>query len=210
MSPNSPKQNQDGSERDRRTALLDATLRLIGEGGLRAVTHRAVEREAGLLHGSTTYYFGTRDQLVAAAVERLVDLDRRRTERLAHDLALALARSEPRSRVDQLLSAVVRWIDEDRETQLARYELELAGARDPQLRRLMSSGSSFFWRLVEPIAIAVGSEDPPRDARMIVAMLDGLLMDRITHDPPDPQLVVDGFRRALLSIQADQASRAAA
>ena len=47
------------TETDRRTALLEASLRLIGRDGLRGVTHRAVEQEAGAPHGSTTYYFKT-------------------------------------------------------------------------------------------------------------------------------------------------------
>ena len=189
---------------DRPTALLDAALRLIGQGGLRAVTHRAVEREAGVLHGSTSYYFRTRDQLISGAVQRLVDLNGQRAAVLAHDLAMALATPQPQRNVDALIAAVVRWLDEDRDIHIARYELELASARDPELRRIMSEGSAFFWRLVEPVAVAVGSRNPARDARMIVSMLDGLLMDRLAHDPPDPQLVIDGFRRVLASVGAEE------
>jgi DNA-binding transcriptional regulator YbjK len=32
----------------RREHLLDAAIRVLGEGGVRAVTHRAVDAEAGL------------------------------------------------------------------------------------------------------------------------------------------------------------------
>lgn len=188
---------------DRRPLLLDAALRLIGREGLGAVTHRAVEREAGIPHGSTTYYFGAREQLIAATVQRLVELDREHLESLAHDMAMALARRHPSPNIDHLLVPVVAWIDQNRGIQLARYELELAGARDPGLRTAMSTGAALFWRLFEPVAVAAGSHDPPRDARMLVAMLDGLLMDWLTHDPPDDRLIVDGFRRMLVSLSRE-------
>lgn len=185
---------------DRRILLLDATLHLIGSGGLEAVTHRAVEREAGVPHGSTTYYFGARKQLIDAAVQRLVELDREHLERLAHDLAMALARRDAYPDIKRLLAAVVAWIDQDKSIQIARYELELAGARDAGVRATMSLSAAFFWRLFEPVAIAAGSQNPERDARMIVATLDGLLMDWLTHEPPDDSLITDGFQRMLLSL----------
>lgn len=191
---------------DRRTLLLDAALHLIGTGGLEAVTHRAVERSAGVPHGSTTYYFGAREHLIAAAVQRLVELDREHLERLAHDLTMALARRDPYPDIEHLLAAVLAWIDQDREIQIARYELELAGARDLEVRATMSGGAAFFWRLFEPVAIAAGSQNPARDARMIVATLDGLLMDRLTHEPPDDRLIVDGFQRMLVSLAVNAPS----
>jgi len=191
---------------DRRTLLLDAALRVIGNRGLGAITHRSVEREADVPHGSTSYYFGTRDQLIAAAVQRLVELDHRHLEHLTHDLAMALARREPYPDIDHLLAPVISWIGSDRTVQLARYELELAGGRDAQVRATMSAGAAFFWRLFEPVAVAAGSRDAARDARMIVATLDGLLMDWLTHEPPDEDLIVDGFRRMLASLAVDHSS----
>jgi DNA-binding transcriptional regulator YbjK len=188
----------------RRRVLLEAALRLIGDGGLHALSHRAVEAEAGVPPGSAVYYFRTRDQLVAAVVHYLVDLDRTTGERLAHDVAMALARHDGQASTDQLLADVAEWFDRGRGTQLARYELELAGARDPRLRESMSEGAASFWRLFEPLVAAAGSQDAEHDARMVVAMLDGLLMDRFTHDPPDASLIADGLRRILASFTTSQ------
>ncbi|HEY5787928.1 MAG TPA: TetR family transcriptional regulator, partial [Microlunatus sp.] len=44
----------------RREILLDAAIRVLGERGIKALTHRAVDVEAGLGVGSTTNYFPTR------------------------------------------------------------------------------------------------------------------------------------------------------
>ncbi|MBT0565604.1 TetR/AcrR family transcriptional regulator [Williamsia sp. CHRR-6] len=56
-----------------RDVLLDATLRLIGERGLHAITLREVADAAGLSLGSTTYHFADRDALLTAALSRYAD-----------------------------------------------------------------------------------------------------------------------------------------
>lgn len=183
---------------DRRTALLDAALRLIGNRGLRAVTHRAVQEEAGLPHGSVTYYFKTREQLIVAVVERLVELDRERIADLTHEVAMALAAPAQARDLEPLAEAVGAWVDQDPVTQLARYELLLAGAHDETVRKTMSAGATTFWRMCEPIALATGSTHTARDARIMVAMLDGLLLDRLTRDPAAPDVSAEGLRRLLL------------
>lgn len=48
----------------RRTALLDAALRLICRDGIRGVRHRAVANEAGVPLSATTYYFDSIDDLI--------------------------------------------------------------------------------------------------------------------------------------------------
>ena len=53
--------------------LLDATLRLIGDRGLHAITLREVAGAAGLSLGSTTYHFADRDALLIAALSRFAD-----------------------------------------------------------------------------------------------------------------------------------------
>ena len=53
-------------ERHRRK-ILAAALTLVGEGGADAITHRAVARRAKVSLGSTTYHYGSRDELMRAA-----------------------------------------------------------------------------------------------------------------------------------------------
>lgn len=59
----------------------------------------------------------------------------------------------------------------------------------------MSRAAAHFWRMVEPVAVAAGSENPPRDARVLVAMLDGLVADYLMRDPSDPDVLAAGMRR---------------
>ena len=54
---------------ERRLLLIQATLELIAEGGVDAVSHRAVAERAGVSLGSTTYWFASRQQMLHDALE---------------------------------------------------------------------------------------------------------------------------------------------
>src|SRR5262249_50529082 len=68
---------------NRRETLLDAAIQVLGEHGIRALTHRAVDAEAGVPAGSTANYFPTRDSLLEAIVDRVSTLERRRFDEIA-------------------------------------------------------------------------------------------------------------------------------
>ena len=53
--------------------LLDAAVRVVAENGLRGLTHRAVDREAGLPEGSCSAYLRTREALVLAVTEYVAE-----------------------------------------------------------------------------------------------------------------------------------------
>jgi DNA-binding transcriptional regulator YbjK len=193
---------------DRRDLLLDATIGLVVEGGLSAVTHRAVERAAGVPHGSVTYHFGSRDDLIDALVDRMVAVCSAQVQEIAQQVAMALAGPAGRATsagldVDAVTGALIRWMDTARDLQLARLELELAAARDARLRARMTEAALVFWRMCEPIVLAMGSTDPELDGRAMGAAVDGFLLDRLSHDPPDPAVVRAGVRQLLRSWAPD-------
>ena len=192
---------------DRRTALLEATLQLIGSGGLAAVTHRAVERAAGLPHGSTTYYFKSKQQLLEAAVARLLEIDRARADEIVHAISRTLATRAPLDSLDldAIAAAIVAWIDQDRTYQLARYELFVESARRPELKAAMRSGGDSFLRVLEPIVVAAGSHDPARDARIALAMANGLMLEQLARPEPDfaTRVLPAALRKLLASMGED-------
>lgn len=187
---------------NRRTQLLDAALRIAGERGLRAVTHRSIEDAAEVPRGSAVYHFRTKPQLIEAMVARLAEVEEHRSADLGHAVAMALASGQGADHLEALIAEIVRWIDTDRAFALAHYELALAGARDDHLRAIMSAAAATLWRLAEPIAVAAGSADSARDARIVVSVLDGLLLDRVTHDPQDDELTAIALRRVFAGIAA--------
>ena len=58
----------------RRSDLADAAIETLASAGMRGLTHRAVDRAAGLPEGSASYYFRTRQAMLLAVVERLAEL----------------------------------------------------------------------------------------------------------------------------------------
>jgi DNA-binding transcriptional regulator YbjK len=56
---------------DRRDLITEAATELIAQEGMRALTHRALDTRLGLPAGSASYYFRTRDELLAATLGHL-------------------------------------------------------------------------------------------------------------------------------------------
>src|SRR5581483_4015669 len=71
----------------RRAALLDAVLRIVADTGPDAVTHRRVAEVAELPLASTTYWFSSKEELLAAAFELAAERDIAAVHRRAADLA---------------------------------------------------------------------------------------------------------------------------
>ena len=118
----------------RRQQLLDAALHVIADEGLKGLTHRAVDRRAGLPEGSCSAYLRTRRALQAALTEHVADTLLADVDALADDLACA---SEPDG-VAAALDLFQRWL-EQRELLVARLELTMAASRDAELAGLLAA-----------------------------------------------------------------------
>jgi DNA-binding transcriptional regulator YbjK len=161
----------------RRRALLDATVRVIGRGGIAAVDHRAVAAEAGVPLGSTTYYFDSKDDMVARALEHVAEreADRLRAETATGTLDVVSAELLPERLADVVLDA---WAA-DRVTLLAQYELYLESARRPDLRPAAERWDRAYRDLLRHALELLGTPDPDRRAHLLCASLDGLLLDHV-------------------------------
>jgi DNA-binding transcriptional regulator YbjK len=113
---------------DRRAAIADAAIHLVATRGLRGLTHRAVDAEAGLPPGSTSYYLRTRNALLTACVNRM----------LSRDLS-ATSPELGKAPLEDLLTGMVLGLAATRPDDLAaRYELSLEARRQPELRDAIS------------------------------------------------------------------------
>ncbi len=155
----------------RRTELADAAIATLARDGMRNLTHRAVDRAAGLPEGSTSYYFRTRQALLQATVERLADLDMAEIPALPQLDLDAMARAAA--------GLVQGWLTSGRERQLARFELALEATRRPALREALVASGARIRAMVADLFAAAGVSEPGRRAGDFVAFLDGLLFDQI-------------------------------
>jgi DNA-binding transcriptional regulator YbjK len=198
--------SQGREQAGRRTALLDAALRLIASEGLAAVSHRSVERLAGAPHGSTTYYFQSKAALIAAARQRLADLDHLALDGLALQVARALASRSPAPQWAAITSALARWVDEHRDLHLARFELALQAARDPALAEADAAWHETFLDVIEPVVTSAGARSPRTDTRFVCAAFMGVVFDQAVRPQPDfaATTLPRALQRLLLSVTATQ------
>jgi DNA-binding transcriptional regulator YbjK len=155
----------------RRTELADAAITTLARDGMRNLTHRAVDRTAGLPEGSASYYFRTRQALLQATVERLADLDAAELPALPYRDLDAFARAAA--------EVVQGWLTGGRERQLARFELALEATRRPELRAALVSSGARVRAMVADLFAAAGVSEPGRRASDFAAFVDGLLFDQI-------------------------------
>lgn len=164
---------------DRRTQIADAALRLIGTAGTRALTHRGVDAEAGLPVGSTSYYCRRRVDLLALALRRHAELDLQALGRLG---ALTGAGSAA-SLASALATGLTAWMRAHSREQLAtRFELFLAASHEPALLKLFNETRPRFLAVLEQALKAHGIPRPRSVARAIIALVEGMLLERVRSD----------------------------
>lgn len=178
----------------RQQQVLDAAIRVLGTGGMRHLTHRAVDTEAGLPQGSTSNHFRTRDALIGAVLGRLLERETALWTELSGDVTTpeALARA---------VGALVERLAEDRVLTLARHALLVEVAQRPELRGDVDRAHREIARWAVPLIAGLGSADPPADLALLLAVIDGLLANQLADPSPrfDPAAAVRTVLRGVLA-----------
>jgi len=175
---------------DRRTQLLDAALAVVADRGMKGLTHRAVDAEAEVAQGTTSNYYRSRAALVAAVLERLLELD-----------AALLADQGPAGPPQDV---------EELANQLASLVLALAGRHAGLTRARLAlsvdkpeSVTAGHFRLVgglEQALTALGIPEAGARARDVADYGDGVLLHLLTvrrDEAPDAAAISAAVRRLL-------------
>ena len=175
---------------DRRAAIANAALAVLEAEGGRGLTHRAVDRRAGLPQGSTSNYFQTREALLTAALGRLVELEEpsvRAMEALVPD-----GPYEPHRAAELVADLVRTWLTPERSgLALARYELFLEARRRPEFQLALDQVRRQYLELTEQLLPTAGCTDPHAHAPQLLALLDGLVLNQLLQ--PATELPDDGL-----------------
>ncbi|MDH6466022.1 DNA-binding transcriptional regulator YbjK [Micromonospora sp. A200] len=183
---------------ERRTALADAGLRVLAATGARGLTHRAVDAEAGVPLGTASNYFRSRDAMLGALGERIM-------ERFAPD-ERTLAELGAREPSLELFTDYVRYIVERTTAQpeltRALIELRLEAVRRPELARILGDTLRRGYRDDVAFHVAAGLPGGAFEVALLHYALDGLLLDFLTTSIDagfDPDEVVSALVSRLVA-----------
>jgi DNA-binding transcriptional regulator YbjK len=169
----------------RRELLLQTTLRLIADEGIDAVSHRSVAEAAGVPLGSTTYWFASRQDMLRQALEHFARLE---IETLREHLRAVLGRSLSRKRlVDEFTGLLAPQLGQARWRTIAQYAFMQEAARQPELEPVCREWTAAWQEALEEVFASLGAPDPQLEARMFLAMLDGLLLEQLAAPDEDPK-----------------------
>ena len=163
------------STRDR---ALDAALALVGEQGIRALTHARVDERAGLSKVSTSNWFRSRDALLGGVVAWLAE-----TERAEFAATEAPPVDTPEQFIEALSGMIAFQTGPQAARSRARYALFLEGAGDPVLLAPLLTQRRLFVEWTAAHLARIGARSPEEAARALMAAGDGLVLHRVTVDP---------------------------
>lgn len=173
---------------DRRQALLETTLRVIGEEGIDAVSHRRVAELAEVPLGSTTYWFSSRHEMLTEALEQFA---REEIENLRGVLAGVLDRRLSRARlVDEFTDFLLHQLGEASWRTRAQYSLLQEAGRLPELEPVCREWTRAWHEALSEVFASLGAKSPELEARMFLAMLDGLLLGQLAVPEEDAENTV--------------------
>ncbi|MDT9688224.1 TetR family transcriptional regulator [Streptomyces sp. P9(2023)] len=161
---------------ERRTALLDAAIEVLGDEGARGLTFRAVDARAGVPTGTSSNYFTDRDQLLSQVADRIFV----RMTPEPGSLATAFRPEPSRELVVELMRWLARRMAAERTCYLGLFELRLEATRRPELRtqltKVLRADLDFNIRT----HIESGMPGDADTVRLLYFALTGLLFDHFT------------------------------
>lgn len=184
----------------RRTALIDAALRVILKDGHHNLSLRTVAKEAGSSHGAVAYYFGSRTALMCAAIDRAC-------ERIADSLEEIRPQLEANAHDPLVFASIIaqyniRMLIDDRDLGIAVYELNLAGAHDPDLRPSLYKWGKVHSDICHDAFLKLGSKDPVVDYAFILHSIGGLIIAQLSLPRTDfeSKIFLPAIERLVLSV----------
>jgi AcrR family transcriptional regulator len=185
--------------------LLDAAIRVLGERGMRALTHRAVDAEAGVAAGSTANYFPTRESLFEAIVERVSAMERDHFDEVAAQVC---------PMTPTALGAALAGFARDatgvhRALTLSRYAILVEAGNNAKIRRQLAAAGGRVNAWFANWLRLIGSRDPDHDVHVLGNYITGLMLHQLAIPDPcfDPAGKITALLESLVKPARDPARR---
>lgn len=162
---------------ERRSALTDAAIEVLGTSGIHRLSHRAVDDAAKLPAGTASNYFKSRDELLEAVARRVADLQ------LADMAATAdiEAAAVDAGRLAELLGmSLYEASTRYRTRMLAIYELSLEATRRPKLLHALSGIANATLGATVGHHRNLGLRSSPEQVQALITLYGGALFALVT------------------------------
>lgn len=183
---------------ERRLLLAEAVWRVVRRDGLENASVRNVAREAGLSMGSLRHYFSTQSELLAFALQAIID-------RIETRIAAIGPENDPRRRAELVLAEVLP-MDADRRAENEVWLAYTARATvDPALRAMQDSAYDQLragcGRIVRQLAgETLTRAEAELETERLHALIDGLAV----HAAMRPDLNSPERLRAIVARHLDE------
>ena len=180
-----------GEERTRE--ILSATIELIFEEGISAVSHRSVAKRAGVADSAPNYFFPSIDDLIVEAFRSIM-------QTMIEDLEALKTRIEDEE-MDQETAVeefVTLAVESAPKYDKVQYEAYLFAARRPALRAEVDAAIAATQRQASTLVTASRRDDFDWAAPILTAYADGVGLHRIAS-PPDG-IGADALKAGLIAL----------
>ncbi|MFI7114829.1 TetR/AcrR family transcriptional regulator [Nonomuraea sp. NPDC050227] len=160
-----------------RRRILDATLQVIADAGVRAVTHRSVARQAAAAPGLITYYFSSTDALIAGALADVATQEAAAFARLRAQVEET--GDDPAALVELFVAEVMSRAGERKVTTTATLALTLELAGQHFDRSAFEAWEASGFALCDATVRALGGEPDPDLTQFLSSTLDGLFLSAV-------------------------------
>jgi DNA-binding transcriptional regulator YbjK len=185
---------------ERSEALLAAVIRVIARDGVSGVTHRAVATEARVSLRSTTYYFESKETMIREALCQFVRQNVTRADAVAR--VFPSKKSKLESAVDAIASVMLDEMNDPDWILRTEYELVLAISREPAYAPEYHELQELLELRLRALMAAIGSDDPRRHARLVLAVSRGFQYERLAEPevPPSARALRSHLRALLIAL----------
>jgi AcrR family transcriptional regulator len=176
--------------------LLDAAIQVLGERGIRALTHRAADAEAGVAAGSAANYFPTRESLLEAIAERVSAIERGHFDEIA-----AGVRPATPAELGRAIAGFAQDITGARRAlTLSRYAILVEAGHNAKIRHQLAETGSRVNAWFANWLRLIGSVDSDRDVHVLGNYLTGLTLHQLAIPDPgfDPADKITALLEALV------------
>jgi DNA-binding transcriptional regulator YbjK len=161
--------------------ILEATLRVIAQGGVNAVRYREVAAEAGVSLGTVSYQYPSREELIRAAFRHFLTEDTHAIRAIASARTIETPEDVAGVCVELLRASFAK----PGKPYLAEFELLVYAARDERVAEALAASDRTLALEIGAVLDKVGIQSPRAAAQTLVEMIRGFQLTALGKRDPD-------------------------